>query len=334
MHRSPDTFVSLATPHRTQQRIGIVVPCYNEEEILPDTFRQLLHFLETVVTEGIAGSDSFILCVDDGSRDTTWDLIRQQAATSDHIRGIRLSRNSGHQQALAAGLRTARNCDAVISIDADLQDDLSVVRDMLTAWRSGSQVVCGVRKSRHTDTVFKRRTAAMFYSFMHIMGVDLIPDHADFRLLDHDALQALLEYRERNLFLRGLIPLIGFSVTTIYYDRLPRTAGETKYPLRRMLSLAVEGITSFSITPLRIIALSGLMISGLSLLAIIFAIVRELTGHTVTGWSSIVSAIFFMGGVQMLSLGIIGEYIGKIYLETKMRPGYHIRDSVNPPLQD
>ncbi|WP_408744714.1 glycosyltransferase family 2 protein [Acetobacter fabarum] len=242
------------------------------------------------------------------------------------IRGLKLSRNTGHQTALVAGLSSVPDCDVSISIDADLQDDLLAIRDMLGAWRNGYDIVYGVRNERKTDTLFKRKTAQMFYRLMLFMGVDLIPNHADFRLMDRRALDALLEYRERNLFLRGLVPLIGFPSTSVYYARLKRTAGESKYPLSRMIGLAVQGITSLSVTPLRIIALIGLLISSLAILAIAYALISKETAHAIPGWTSVTIAIFFMGGVQMLSLGIIGDYIGKIYLETKRRPLYHVEN--------
>lgn len=268
-----------------------------------------------------------MLCVDDGSRDDTWALIEKASQTDPQVRGMKLSRNMGHQTALVAGLSTVTNFDVVVSIDADLQDDLFAIRDMLAAWQNGYDIVYGVRSERKTDTLFKRETAQMFYRLMLFMGVNLIPNHVDFRLMDRRACDALLEYEERNLFLRGLVPLLGFPSTSVYYSRLERTAGESKYPLSRMVSLAVEGVTSLSVTPLRIIAFTGILISSIAVLAICYALVGKETGHTVPGWTSVTIAIFFMGGVQMLSLGIIGEYIGKIYLETKRRPRYHIENA-------
>ncbi|NHO33534.1 glycosyltransferase [Acetobacter sp. LMG 1636] len=303
------------------------MPCYNEEEILPHTLANVAIFFAKCVQDGVIDPDSFVLCVDDGSRDTTWDLVIQAAKADPRVRGTKLSRNTGHQTALVAGLSAVRDCDVIVSIDADLQDDLLVIRDMLAAWRNGYDIVYGVRNERKTDTLFKRETARIFYRLMLLMGVNLVPNHADFRLMDRRALDALLEYGERNLFLRGLVPLIGFPSTSVYYARLERTAGESKYPLSRMIGLAVEGITSLSVTPLRIIALTGILISSFAVLAICYALVGKGTGHTVPGWTSVTIAIFFMGGVQMLSLGIIGEYIGKIYLETKRRPRYHVENA-------
>lgn len=283
-----------------------------------------MKFLIGCIQEGIVDSNSYLLCIDDGSTDATWDIIASASKKNPSIRGLKLSRNNGHQTALIAGLSSVPDCNVNISIDADLQDDLLAILDMLAAWRNGYDIVYGVRNERKTDTLFKRKTAQIFYKSMLFMGVDLIPDHADFRLLDRRALDALLEYRERNLFLRGLVPLIGFLSTSVYYARLKRTAGESKYPLSRMIGLAIQGVTSLSVTPLRIIALVGLLISSLAVLAIVYALISKETAHTIPGWTSVTIAIFFMGGVQMLSLGIIGEYIGKIYLETKRRPLYHV----------
>lgn len=283
-----------------------------------------MKFLIGCIQEGVVHLNSYLLCIDDGSTDTTWDIIASASKKNPSIRGLKLSRNNGHQTALIAGLSSVPDCDVNISIDADLQDDLLAILDMLAAWRNGYDIVYGVRNERKADTLFKRKTAQIFYKSMLFMGVDLIPDHADFRLLDRRALDALLEYRERNLFLRGLVPLIGFPSTSVYYARLKRTAGESKYPLSRMIGLAIQGVTSLSVTPLRIIALVGLLISSLAVLAIVYALISKETAHTIPGWTSVTIAIFFMGGVQMLSLGIIGEYIGKIYLETKRRPLYHV----------
>lgn len=316
---------------RSLPHLVIVIPCYNEEDILPVTLNTILSFLHNCTNDGIIRSDSSVLCVDDGSRDNTWSIISSHSLSNEHIEGIKLSKNSGHQTALMAGISAAKDCDIVVSIDADLQDDISVIRDMIAAWRAGSDIVYGVRDKRQTDTFFKRNTALAFYSLMQIMGVNLIKNHADFRLMDRAALNALLEYKERNLFLRGIVPLIGFSSSCIYYARLERSAGESKYPLSRMISLATEGITSLSVTPLRAIAAAGVFISGFSVLAICYALLMRAAGETVAGWASVTIAIFFMGGVQMLSLGIIGEYIGKIYLETKGRPLFHTEKTTWSP---
>ncbi|GBQ26519.1 glycosyltransferase [Acetobacter estunensis NRIC 0472] len=305
------------------------MPCYNEEAILPHTLGVTTSFLRKGIEDGVIDETSYVLCIDDGSHDRTWEIIRQSSTATPHIRGIKLSRNCGHQNALLAGLKEAFDAQAVVSIDADLQDDIKVIRTMLSAWREGNDVVCGARNNRASDTAFKRGTAGLFYRLMHTMGVDIIPNHADFRLLDRRALDALLRYSERNLFLRGMVPLIGFPSTTVHYARQSRMAGESKYPLRRMIALAIEGITSFSVTPLRFIAFTGVIISVFSAIAILYTICDRLNGHVVRGWASITIAIFFMGGVQMLSLGVIGEYIGKIYLETKRRPRFHIEETTN-----
>lgn len=306
-------------------RLALVMPCYNEEEILESTISHVTNFYTECMNEKLISTDSYLLLVDDGSKDKTWEIIYNQSQTSSlNIIGLKLSRNKGHQTALLAGLEAANNYDVIVSMDADLQDDIQTIKEMVSCWKNGFDVVYGVRGDRTSDTFFKRETAHFFYRLMLFMGVNLISNHADFRMMDKRALDALLEYPERNLFLRGLVPLIGFQSTTVKYARLERTAGETKYPISRMLSLAVEGITSFSVTPLRFISLSGLIISLFSFLMIPYALFGKIHGHTVPGWASVTIAIFFMGGVQMLSLGIIGEYIGKIYLETKRRPRYHI----------
>lgn len=311
----------------TSPCLAIVMPCYNEEEILPHTLVHVTTFLTKCIQDAIIKPSSYVLCIDDGSSDTTWNIIDSASKNNPHIRGLKLSRNKGHQIALVAGLSTVIDCDVSVSIDADLQDDLLTIGNMLDAWRNGYDIVYGVRNERKTDTFFKQKTAEIFYRSMLFMGVDLIPNHADFRLMDRRALDALLKYQERNLFLRGLIPLIGFPSTSVYYARLKRTAGESKYPLSRMISLAVQGITSLSVIPLRIIALTGLLISIFALMAIAYALINKEAGRTIPGWTSVTIAIFFMGGIQMLSLGIIGEYIGKIYLETKKRPLYHVENT-------
>lgn len=306
-------------------RLAIVVPCYNEEDVFSYCLRELLSLLDSMAQEQMIRADSFLLFVDDGSRDTTWEQI--SAACSEHacVQGLKLSRNEGHQSALLAGLAAADGqADAIVSIDADLQDDTTAIRRMVEAYRAGYDVVYGVRECRQTDTWFKRTSAEGFYNLMACMGVRQVINHADFRLLSRRALAALLTYTERNAYIRGLVPLVGFPSTEVRYARGVRMAGESKYPLRKMLALAMEGITSMTITPLRLIAALGLCICGLSLAATVYVLVMTFTGNTVEGWSSIILSIFFMGGVQMLSLGIIGEYIGKIYLESKKRPRFHV----------
>ena len=312
----------------------VVMPCYNEEDVLPHTFKVMSALLARWVETGLVAPSSHLLCVDDGSRDKTWPLISTMSAETPCIRGLKLSRNCGHQNALLAGLTSATDGQVIVSLDADLQDDPEVIGAMLAAWREGHDVVYGARNDRKSDTAFKRGTANLFYRIMLAMGVNIVPNHADFRLLDRKALDALLSYDERNLFLRGLVPLIGFSSKVVYYARAERFAGESKYPLHRMIGLAVQGVTSLSITPLRMIAACGLIISVLSVVGILYVLLSKLTGHVVMGWTSMAIAIFFMGGVQMLSLGIIGEYIGKIYLETKNRPRFHIEAKAGTPWSD
>ena len=306
-------------------RLAIVVPCYNEEEVFAYCQQELSALLYTMVQDQMIQPDSFLLFVDEGSRDTTWEQIKDACAENACVQGLKLSRNEGHQSALLAGLAAADpQADAIVSIDADLQDDINAIRRMVEAYRTGYEVVYGVRESRQTDTWFKRTSAEGFYKLMAVMGVRQVFNHADFRLLSRRALDNLLRYPERNAYIRGLVPLVGFASTEVHYARGVRTAGESKYPLRKMLALAMEGITSMTITPLRLIASLGFVICLFSLVAAFYVLVMKFTDNTVEGWPSIILSIFFMGGVQMLSLGIIGEYVGKIYLETKQRPRFHV----------
>ena len=308
--------------------ISIVVPCYNEEEVLPETISRLLPIIQDLVETKRISERSAIVFVDDGSRDRTWQLIEEGAQTHPHIRGLKLSRNRGHQHALLAGLHTVLG-DAVISIDADLQDDIRVIKDMVEAFRAGRDIVYGVRTERTSDSFFKRFTAEKYYTLLHIMGVELVHNHADFRLLSRQALEALKCYDEVNLFLRGVIPTLGFSTSQVEYVREERFAGESKYPLHKMLSLAIQGITSFSPAPLRLIAGLGLFVSFISLLLIIWAVVvRIYNPAAVPGWASSVIPIYFIGGIQLLSMGVVGEYVAKIYLETKRRPRFFIERSI------
>jgi glycosyltransferase involved in cell wall biosynthesis len=308
--------------------ISIVVPCYNEEEVLPETISRLLPIIQDLVETKRISERSAIVFVDDGSRDRTWQLIEEGAQAHPHIRGLKLSRNRGHQHALLAGLHTVLG-DAVISIDADLQDDIRVIKDMVEAFRAGRDIVYGVRTERTSDSFFKRFTAEKYYTLLHIMGVELVHNHADFRLLSRQALEALKCYDEVNLFLRGVIPTLGFSTSQVEYVREERFAGESKYPLHKMLSLAIQGITSFSPAPLRIIAGLGLFVSCVSLLLIIWAVaVRIYNPAAVPGWASSVIPIYFIGGIQLLSMGVVGEYVAKIYLETKRRPRFFIERSI------
>lgn len=309
-------------------RLAIVVPCYNEEEVLPETNRRLLALLARLYDLQLISVDSSIHYVDDGSKDGTWSLIESLAAVDSRIHGIKLSGNRGHQNALLAGLLTVEG-DAVVSIDADLQDDVSVIEAMVREFVSGAEVVYGVRDSRQTDTSFKRSTALMYYGLMKKMGVNLVHNHADFRLLGRRAVEALRQYGEVNMFLRGIVPLIGYRAATVKYDRAERFAGVSKYPLRKMLTFAAEGITSFSIVPLRLITLFGFLVSGFSFAMILFIIYGTVVLQAVIpGWASSVVPIYFLGGIQLLSIGILGEYVAKIYLETKQRPRYFIEKTI------
>ncbi|MDB5801180.1 MAG: glycosyltransferase [Rhodocyclales bacterium] len=304
--------------------IGLVVPCYNEEEVLAETSQRLLELLAQMRAEGLVTEDSSIFYIDDGSRDRTWALIQELSARHPAICGIKLSRNRGHQNALMAGLLLAPG-DALISVDADLQDDLDVIPKMVRALRSGDDIVYGVRRKRTTDTFFKRFTAEGYYKLLAAMGVQIVFNHADYRLMSRRTIEALGEYKEVNLFLRGLMPLLGFRTSTVEYDRAERFAGESKYPLGKMISLAWQGVTSFSTYPLRLITGIGTVISMVSLgLASWALITRLFTNEALPGWASTVIPMYFLGGVQLLSLGVIGEYVAKIYNETKNRPRFHI----------
>ena len=303
----------------------IVAPCYNEEEVLPETSRRLGEKLAALEAAGKISPESRVLFVDDGSKDQTWPIIHRLHQQDKRFGGVKLSRNRGHQNALLAGLMAAKGCcDAAISIDADLQDDLDAIDRMVDACLAGYDVVYGVRSSRQTDTVFKRTTAQGFYKFMRLMGVDTVYNHADFRLMSRRALEGLADYKEANLFLRGIVPLIGYPSTTVEYERGKRLAGESKYPLKKMLALAFDGITSFSVKPIRWVTGIGFLIFVASILALLYVVVVKLLGHTVPGWPAITASIWLLGGIQLLSLGIIGEYVGKIYTEVKARPRYLI----------
>ncbi len=307
--------------------INVVVPCYNEESVLPETARRLSGLMDGMIAVNIISQQSGIYFVDDGSRDRTWAIVGAlQAARPERFHGIKLSRNCGHQAALLAGLRHAPG-DALISIDADLQDDVDVIPAMIEEFRQGHDIVYGVRQGRRTDSVFKRHTAGAYYRLLRGLGVDVVLDHADFRLMSRRALVALGKYNEVNIFLRALVPLLGFRATNVYYDRCARVAGESKYPLGRMLALAMNGITSFSMRPLRLIAYAGLIMSVVSFLIGAWALwVAVFTSRGVPGWASIVVPVSFVGGLQLASLGVIGEYVGKIYLEVKHRPLFEIEE--------
>lgn len=303
----------------------IVIPCYNEEEVLPETSKRVTDKLQRLISGGLCNDKSRILFVDDGSRDKTWEIIERLHSENPYVCGLKLSRNKGHQHALLAGLMSVKDlCDCAISMDADLQDDIEVLDDFLKEYHSGCDVVYGVRKKRDKDTFFKKFTAEGFYKLMNKMGVEVVFNHADYRLLSRRALEGLSEFREVNLFLRGIVPLIGYKSTSVYYDRSERFAGESKYPLKKMLSFALDGITSFSIKPLRIISNLGIIISVLSVVGLLYALISKLLGSAVPGWTAIIASIWLLGGIQLLCLGVIGEYVGKIYSETKNRPKYFI----------
>jgi len=306
-------------------RLYCVVPCYNEEEVIHETAQRLLQKLESLMAAGQIAADSRILFVNDGSKDKTWPLIEALHQTNPIFSGVNLSRNRGHQNALLAGLMTVRDrCDVCISMDADLQDDIDAVDAMLAEYKAGSDIVYGVRTERAADTAFKRVTAHGFYSFMKAMGVNIVYNHADYRLMSRRALDALAEYREVHLFLRGMIPLVGFRTSVVPYARRERFAGVSKYPLKRMLALALDGITSFSVRPIRLIAVLGAFIFLISLVMVVVFLFKNASGDTVPGWTTLACSIWALGGVQIMCLGLIGEYIGKIYQETKRRPRYII----------
>jgi polyisoprenyl-phosphate glycosyltransferase len=315
--------------------LTIVVPCYNEEEVLPETFSRLHDLLIDLMHEELVSENSKILFVDDGSKDRTWMLIHKASLKTDLIRGVKLSRNVGHQNALLAGLFTAKeSSDCVVSIDADLQDDISVIREFIQKFNEGYEIVYGVRKKRETDTFFKRSTAQGFYKLMQKMGVNLVYNHADFRLMSRRALQELERFEEVNLFLRGIVPLIGFKSTSVYYERKERFAGETKYPLKKMLAFAFDGITSFSVTPIRFVLVIGFASFFISLVFGAYFLGLKFFGQTETGWTSLIASIWLIGGLQLIAIGLVGEYIGKIYKESKRRPRFIIDvDSFNMPMK-
>jgi glycosyltransferase involved in cell wall biosynthesis len=307
----------------------IVVPCYNEEAVLRDTTAALLEVLDSLAEERLI-EDGAILYVDDGSRDNTWKLIEGFATQYSRVKGLKLAHNEGHQLALWAGLEAAAESeyDAAISIDADLQDDTAVIRDMIVKFLAGNDIVYGVRKERNTDTWFKKHSAQAFYKLMRKLGGDIVYNHADFRLMSRRTLQALMSYPERNLFLRGLVPTLGFSTDCVYYDRKERMAGESKYPLKKMISFALDGITSFSVKPLRLITGCGVAIMLLAFAAIIYALCVFFKGNVIPGWTSLLISLWFIGGGILTAIGIIGEYIGKIYKEVKRRPRYFIEKRI------
>ena len=301
----------------------LVIPCYNEEEVLNITYKKLNNKVKSLITKKIISSKSKIIFVNDGSKDKTWDIIEDLHKKNKMVGGINLSRNRGHQNALLAGLLTVKDdCDVVISMDADLQDDINVIDKFISEYKKGNEIVYGVRSSRKKDTWFKKTTAEGFYKFMKFMGVDIVYNHADYRLTSKKVLNDLENFKEVNLFLRGIFPLIGYKYSTVSYERNERAAGESKYPLKKMLSFAFDGISSFSVKPLSLILSLGIIILFISICIMIYCLIVKITGHTVPGWTFITISIWFLGGLQMMSLGIIGKYIGKIYSETKSRPRF------------
>lgn len=311
-------------------KLYLVIPCYNEEEVLPETAGRLKKKYDVLMADGRISADSRIVFVNDGSRDKTWEIITRLHEENLVFSGICLSRNRGHQNALLAGLETVRElCDAAISLDADLQDDIDAIDGMLARYEEGCDIVYGVRSARKTDTFFKKFTAEGFYKLMAAMGAEVVFNHADYRLMSRRALEGLSSFREVNLFLRGIVPMIGYKSGVVYYERHERFAGESKYPLKKMLSFAFEGITSLSVKPIKmIVSLGGLMLFG-ALVALLVLVIRALTGADIAGWSWVICSLWAAAGLQMLAIGIVGEYVGKVYLESKHRPRYIIREFLN-----
>ncbi len=308
-------------------RLIIVIPCYNEQEVLPITAPQFLAKINQLAAEGLISGDSRVMFVNDGSKDDTWNIIQQLADQDEHYIGIAQSRNRGHQNAVLAGLMEAKDmCDITISIDCDGQDDINAMDEMVKAYLEGCEIVYGVRSKRDTDTFFKRFTAESFYKLLNSMGAEVVFNHADYRLISSRALQELAKFKEVNIFLRGMVPLVGFKSTSVYYERSERAAGKSHYPLSKMLALAFDGITSLSIKPIKMIIGLGVIVAFISFIGIIWAVVEAILGKTVMGWASTTCIICFLSGVQLISVGVIGEYIGKIYMEVKQRPRYIISD--------
>lgn len=307
--------------------LKLIIPCYNEEQVLPITSAMFLAELQSLIGAGKISPDSRIMFVDDGSRDRTWDIIKSLSESDVHYTGIRQSRNRGHQNAVLAGLMEVKDsCDITVSVDCDGQDDIHAVSDMVDAYEKGAEVVYGVRSSRKTDTLFKRFTAESFYKLLAAMGVEVVFNHADYRLISARVLREFAKFEEVNLFLRGMIPLVGFNSTSVYYERKERIAGKSHYPLRKMLALAFDGITSLSIKPLRMITAAGLITALVSFIGIIWSVIGHIAGNTVAGWTSMTCIVCFLGGIQLVGIGVLGEYTGKIYMEVKHRPRYIISE--------
>lgn len=304
-------------------KLFVVVPCYNEEEVLGETSSRLDKLFAKMVSDGLLSPESRVVFVDDGSKDKTWSIIDSLCKENGIFRGIKLAHNAGHQNAVLAGLMTVKDeCDCAISIDADLQDDINAIAEMVKKYDGGCDVVYGVRSNRKTDTFFKRTTAQGFYKFMSAMGVDVVYNHADYRLMSKRVLDALADFKEVNLFLRGIVPLIGYKSDCVYYERAERFAGESKYPLKKMLAFAFDGITSFSVKPIKMLWSVGIVVCLAAILAAIYVIISKFFGYSTDGWASLMCSIWFLGGVQLISVGVIGEYIGKIYKEVKARPRF------------
>ncbi len=317
----------MTTATSSAPRIAIVIPCYNEQEMLPLSIPTLLEILDKMAVAGIAAGDSFILCCNDGSRDNTWNIIQEMHLRDNRVKGISLAHNRGQQNVLLAGLMTARlHADAAISIDADLQDDPNAIIEMVKQFNAGKEIVYGVRSSRDTDTWFKRTSAQSFYRFQKFMGLETVYNHADYRLMSKRALDLLSEYDESNLFIRGIIPNIGLDSTVVSYPRTQRVAGETKYPLSKMISLSIDGITSFTAKPMRLIFLVGFFLLLVDIIVALWVLLSYFSGEVISGWSSIMVSIWFLGSLLLMAIGIVGEYIGKIYIEVKHRPRYAIKD--------
>ena len=315
-------------------RLIIVIPCYNEQEVLPITAPQFLAKINQLASEGLISGDSRVMFVNDGSKDDTWNIIQRLADQDEHYIGIAQSRNRGHQNAVLAGLMEAKDmCDITISIDCDGQDDINAMDEMVKKYLDGAEVVYGVRSRRDTDTFFKRFTAEGFYHVMNALGADIVFNHADYRLISTRVLESFADYREVNIFLRGMVPLVGYPSDTVYYERHERLAGESHYPLSKMLALAFDGITSLSNKPIRLITGAGIVVSLISFIGVIWAIVQAVLGSAVAGWASTICIVCFMGGVQLVCLGVIGEYVGKIYMETKARPRYIISERTWAPYE-